>query len=185
MGQSVPGIRLPLTFWSLMFGLGASLVAQMVKNLPVMQDRWVGFLGRQDPLEKEMATHSCILAWRIPWLEDPYSPDMTERLTHLGLSWVPSSMSFSLLMCYSEHTLKLKSSLMEVDSFAILGLFGSNQFMLCSQAVILLKVVPCPLLFCFTIVSFLQMRKLGQEVNNKPSDTYVIKYGVRIQIQRV
>ena len=94
-------------------------------------------------------------------------------------------VSFSLLMCYSEHILKLKSSLVEVDSFAILDLFGSNQFMLCSQAVILLKVVPCPLLFCFTIVSSLQMRKLGHEVNNKPNDTYLIKYGVRIHIQRV
>ena len=46
---------------------GASLVAQMVKNLPAMQETWVRFLGRQDPLEKGMATHSSILAWRIPW----------------------------------------------------------------------------------------------------------------------
>ena len=46
---------------------GASLVAQMVKNLPAMRETWVRFLGRQDPLEKGMATHSSILAWRIPW----------------------------------------------------------------------------------------------------------------------
>ena len=46
---------------------GASLVAQMVKNLPAMQETQVQFLGRQDPLEKGMATHSRILAWRIPW----------------------------------------------------------------------------------------------------------------------
>ena len=44
---------------------GASLVAQMVKNLPAMQDTWVQSLGWEDPLEKEMATHSSILAWRI------------------------------------------------------------------------------------------------------------------------
>ena len=46
--------------------VGASLVAQSVKNLPAMQETWVQFLGREDPLEKEMATHSSILAWRIP-----------------------------------------------------------------------------------------------------------------------
>ena len=47
----------------------ASLVAQSVKNLPAMQETWVRFLGWLDPLEKEMATHSSILAWRIPWTE--------------------------------------------------------------------------------------------------------------------
>ena len=49
---------------------GASLVAQMVKNLPAMQETWVQSLGREDPLEKEMATHSSVLAWRIPWTEE-------------------------------------------------------------------------------------------------------------------
>ena len=49
----------------------ASLVAQLVKNLPAMQETQVRFLGWEDPLEKEMATHSSILAWRIPWTEDP------------------------------------------------------------------------------------------------------------------
>ena len=51
--------------------LEASLVAQMVKNLPVVQETWVQSLGWEDPLEKEMATHSSILAWRIPWTEEP------------------------------------------------------------------------------------------------------------------
>ena len=49
----------------------ASLVAQMVKNLLAMQETWVPSLGWEDPLEKEMATHSSILAWRIPWTEEP------------------------------------------------------------------------------------------------------------------
>ena len=49
----------------------ASLVAQMVKNLPVMQETQVQSLGCEDPLEKEMATHSRSLAWRIPWTEEP------------------------------------------------------------------------------------------------------------------
>ena len=46
-------------------------MAQLVKNLPAMQDTLVRFLGQEDPLEKEMATHSNILAWRIPWTEEP------------------------------------------------------------------------------------------------------------------
>ena len=48
-----------------------SLVAQMVKNLSVMQETWVQSLGWEDPLEEEMATHSSSLAWRIPWTEEP------------------------------------------------------------------------------------------------------------------
>ena len=43
----------------------------MIKNLPAMQETRVGSLGWEDPLEKEMATHSSILAWRIPWTEEP------------------------------------------------------------------------------------------------------------------
>ena len=49
----------------------ASLIAQWVKNLPAMQETWVRFLGRKDPLGKEMATCSSTLAWRIPWTEEP------------------------------------------------------------------------------------------------------------------
>ena len=52
-------------------GLDASLVAQTVKNLPVMQETWVQSLGWEDALEKGMVTHSSILAWRIPWSEEP------------------------------------------------------------------------------------------------------------------
>ena len=49
----------------------ASLVAQTLKHLPAMQETSVQSLGREDPLEKEMATHSSILAWRILWTEEP------------------------------------------------------------------------------------------------------------------
>ena len=56
----------------------ASLVAQMVKRLPAMRETWVGFLGREDPLEKEMAIHSSTLAWKIPWTEEP------DRLQSMG-----------------------------------------------------------------------------------------------------
>ena len=60
----------------------ASLVAQLVKRLPATQENRVRFLGWEDPLEKEMATHSSILAWRIPWTEEP------GRLVHrIANSW--------------------------------------------------------------------------------------------------
>ena len=47
--------------------LDSTLVAQTVKNLPIMRETWVQSLGQEDPLEKGMATHSSTLAWRIPW----------------------------------------------------------------------------------------------------------------------
>ena len=58
-------------YWGLIDMQWASLVAQPVKNLPAMQETQVQSLGREDPLEKEMATHFSILAWRIPWTEEP------------------------------------------------------------------------------------------------------------------
>ena len=50
----------------------------MVKNLPAIQETWVQSLGQEDPLEKEMATHSSILAWEIPWTEEPGRLQSTE-----------------------------------------------------------------------------------------------------------
>ena len=59
-------------FWGIItIFWGASLVALTIKNLPAKQDTQVQSLGWEDPLEKEMATHSSILAWRIPWTEEP------------------------------------------------------------------------------------------------------------------
>ena len=68
--------------------LSASLVAQRLKRLPAMREIWVRSLGQEDTLEKEIATHPNILAWRIPWTEDlvGYSPqgckesDTTDQL---------------------------------------------------------------------------------------------------------
>ena len=57
-------------------------MAQMVKNPPAMQQTWVRSLGWEDPLEEEMAIHSRILAWRIPWTEEP------GRLQSMGLQRV-------------------------------------------------------------------------------------------------
>ena len=64
--------ELDRTEWrTLIYILGASLVAQMVKNLPAIQETWVQSLGWEDPTAKGMATLSSILAWRIPWTEEP------------------------------------------------------------------------------------------------------------------
>ena len=72
MGDDIP---FNLIIW-------ASLVAQTVKRLPAMLETWVRFLGREDPLEKEMAIHSSTLAWKIPWTEEP------DRLQSMGLQRV-------------------------------------------------------------------------------------------------
>ena len=58
-------------FWGFDVQHGASLVVQTVKNLPTMQETQIRSLGQEDPLEKETATHSSILAWRIPSTEEP------------------------------------------------------------------------------------------------------------------
>ena len=73
-----------------------SLVAQWVKRLPTMRETQVRSVGREDPLEKEMATHSSALAWKIPWMEMP------GRLQAMGLQRVrhdwATSLSFPLLI---------------------------------------------------------------------------------------
>ena len=70
----------------------SSLVAQMVKHLPTMQETWVRSLSQEDLLEKEMTTHSNTLAWKIPWMEEP------GRLQSMGLQRVRHdwATSFSL-----------------------------------------------------------------------------------------
>ena len=72
--------------------LGASLVAHMVENLPVVQETRVWSLGQEDSLEKGMATHSSILVWRIPWTEEP---DVLQsvRLQRVGHDWATNTQS--------------------------------------------------------------------------------------------
>ena len=66
-------------FFSFFIHLITSIdLAQMVKRLPAMRETWVRLLGREDPLEKEMAIHSSTLAWKIPWTEEP------DRLQSMG-----------------------------------------------------------------------------------------------------
>ena len=110
---------LSLLYWALIFNefecffqLLASLVAQWVKSLPKVQETWVSSLGWEDQLKKEMATHSSILAWEIPWTEKPgglqsmgsQESDITEQLKFWPLSLLYIRTSFwvnlSSFSCY-------------------------------------------------------------------------------------
>ena len=78
--------------------LVASLVAQSLKRLPAMREIWVRPLGGEDPLEKEMATHSSILAWRIPWMEESGGLQST-GLQRVGQDFT-FTFTFSLLTTF-------------------------------------------------------------------------------------
>ena len=78
-----------------------SLVAQMVKNLSAIQETEVGSLGLKDPLEKKMATHPSILAWKIPWTEEPGGLQST-RWQREGHDWVTNTFTFNGLQFQSE-----------------------------------------------------------------------------------
>ena len=73
----------------------ASLVVQLVKNSPTMWETWVRSLGEEDPLEKEMATHSSILTWRIPWTEKP------GRLQSMGSQELDTDLATEPPSCFS------------------------------------------------------------------------------------
>ena len=76
----------------------------MVKNLPVKQETWVQSLGQEDPLEKEMAAHSCILAWKIPWTEQPggCSPWYHKRVRHNFFFFFKKQLLFIIYLFYGE-----------------------------------------------------------------------------------
>ena len=74
------------------------MVAQMVKNLPAVQETWVQSVGREDPLEKGMATHSGILAWRIPGTGEPGGLQSTGH-KRVGHDWVTFPFTFALQYC--------------------------------------------------------------------------------------
>ena len=81
-----------------------SLVAQLVKNLPAMWETWVRSLGWEDPLEKGMAAHSCILAWRIPWTIAHGVTKNRTRLSNFHLSLVNSvALSPFTTLCNHHH----------------------------------------------------------------------------------
>ena len=74
-----------------------SLLAQIVKNLPATQESWVQSLGWEDPLEKGMATYSSILAWRIPWTEEPGGLLSMESQSWTRLSDYCSQVSLAMV----------------------------------------------------------------------------------------
>jgi len=71
----------------------ASLVAHLIKNLPAVQETWVSPLGWEDPLEEGVATHSSILAWRIPWTEEPGGLQ-SFRMQRVGLNGATNTFIF-------------------------------------------------------------------------------------------
>ena len=85
-------LKVNLVFWLCVKYCWGSLVAQMVQTLLAMQETWIGSLGQEDLLEKETATHSSILAWRIPWTKEPGHKLMSTE------SMVPSN---HLILCHS------------------------------------------------------------------------------------
>ena len=103
------GIGYPLQYF------GVSLMAQPVKNLPAMQETWIWSLGWEDPLEKGMTTHSSILAWEIPWKEQPgwlqsiglqrvghyWATKHTHTHTHTFIGKEKKKLNWGLTSCFS------------------------------------------------------------------------------------
>ena len=125
----VQGYRYHLSkfhIYVLVYCIGTSLVAQTVKRLPIMRETWVQALGQEDLLGKEMATHSSILAWRIPWTEElgglqstcHKESDMTERL----------HFHFHFLILYWCFSFWLTSLCIISSSFIHLIITDSNVF---------------------------------------------------------
>ena len=116
--------------------IAASLVVQSVKNLPAVQDTQVRFLGSEGPLEKEMATHSSILSWKIPWTEGTgglqflgsQEPTTTQRLNH------HINTDFCLLVSPVAEVGTLKSATIIVDLvLVVLSGFASRTWKLCQS----------------------------------------------------
>ena len=104
----------------------ASLVAQLVKNPPAMRETWVRSLGWEDPLEKGMATHSSILAWRIPW---------TMGLQRVGHNWVTftfTSVYTSLVyMSSSVHVTGVYVTSIYVTTVHVTGIYVTFYWCIC------------------------------------------------------
>ena len=112
----------------------ASLVAQRLKRLPPMWETWVRSLGREDPLEKEMAIHSSILAWRIPWTEKPSSLQSTgwQRVGHDWVTsphlykWTRRKYILSLLLDNETYTISKTVLMATTYCLAIIFLFAAR-----------------------------------------------------------
>ena len=112
--ESVLHIRWPKD-WSFSFSISPSLVAQTVKRLPTMRETWVQSLGWEDLLEKEMATHCSILAWKIPWMEEP------GRLQSMGSQRVKHHWATSLISSSNEYSGQISFKMDWLDLLAVQG----------------------------------------------------------------
>ena len=107
----------------------ASLVAQMVRNLPAMWETCVRSLDQEDPLEKELATHSSVLVWRIPWTEEPGGPwggkesGTTERLPDetVTCSWGERATRHAFSCVLREVTIDPSPSFLPLFTFGCAG----------------------------------------------------------------
>ena len=96
----------------------ASLVAQLIKNLPVMQETWVRSLGWEDSLEKRKATHASILAWRIPWtIYSPCGGGNRQNRLHLerGLHLGPDCGLWAICLVSMETTFQLENQTPQIE----------------------------------------------------------------------
>ena len=111
----VHSISVTYLFYNWKFvSLRASLVAQMLKRLPAMREIWVWSLGLEDPLEKEMATHSSILAWRIPWTDEPGGLQSTGSQSRIWLSDFTFTLTFVSLNPFHQFCSSPPTSLKEL-----------------------------------------------------------------------
>ena len=109
-------------------------MAQSVQNLPATQETRVQSLGGEDPMEKEMATHSSILAWRIPCAEEPGGPqfigsqksDMTERLTHTEPAREPESRESAGSLNFILETRTIRCDILSGREDVIFVLFKNS-----------------------------------------------------------
>ena len=134
----------------------------MVNHLPAMRETWVRSLGQEDPLEKEMATHSSILAWRITWTDEP-SCLQSMRLQRVGHSWVTNTFTFHkfhiLLICgpfmkYILYKLFFKILIGGVLLYNIVVVFAIHSPEKCSSWS--LNVSSLKNLFCLILKFFLK-----------------------------
>ena len=136
--------------------LWASLVAEMVKNLPAMQETQVWSLGWEDPLEKGMVTHSSIPAWRIPWAEKPgglqfirqqrVRPDWATNTHKLFISWIQSLSCVWLFATpwtiARQASLSITNSQSLVKVMSIESVMPSNHLILCCPLLLLPSILP-------------------------------------------
>ena len=104
----------------------ASLVAQMVKSPPAMQEPWVQSLGWEDPLEKGMLTHSSILAWRIPWTEEP------SRLQSMESQELNITEQLTLLLHYVWNYYPINKYLGGFLYLSLLLIYSTSSYMFCT-----------------------------------------------------